>query len=200
MGFLFTAGYYFLQYSSPASMIAVAMKLVWFFYSYISEATEISNQKLMIMATITEKTTEVLNDLIQINNDRVAGYEIAAKEADSKDVDLISLFNDMASESRQYLTELRRFVQGNGEEPAKGTTFSGKIYRAWMDVKATFTGKDRKAILASCEFGEDAAQKAYKEALEEDLSADVRQLIVDQKSSLKKSHDRIKRLRDMQPA
>jgi uncharacterized protein (TIGR02284 family) len=152
------------------------------------------------MATITEKSTEVLNDLIQINNDRIAGYERAAKEADSKDVDLISLFNDMASESRQYITELRRFVLTNGEEPAEGSTFSGKIYRAWMDVKATFSGNDRKAILASCEFGEDAAQKAYKEALEEDLSADVRQVVVDQKSSLKKSHDRIKRLRDMQPA
>lgn len=154
----------------------------------------------MATTTINEKSTEVLNDLIQINNDRVAGYERAAKEADSKDLDLISLFNDMASESRQYLSDLRRYVQSNGEEPADGTTLSGKLYRAWMDVKATFTGKDRKAILASCEFGEDAAQKAYKDALEEDLSSEVRQLIVDQKTSLRKSHDRIKRLRDIQPA
>jgi uncharacterized protein (TIGR02284 family) len=154
----------------------------------------------MATTTINEKSTEVLNDLIQINNDRVEGYERAAKEADAKDLDLISLFNDMAGESRQYLSELRRYVQSNGEKPAEGTTLSGKIYRAWMDVKATFTGKDRKAILASCEFGEDAAQKAYKEALEEDLTADVRQLVVDQKSSLRKSHDRIKRLRDTQPA
>jgi uncharacterized protein (TIGR02284 family) len=71
-----------------------------------------------------------------------------------------------------------------------------------MDVKATFTGKDRKALLASCEFGEDAAQKAYDAALSSDaqLSADVRQLIMDQKSSLKKSHDRIKALRDKQPS
>lgn len=154
----------------------------------------------MATTTINEKSTEVLNDLIQINNDRVAGYERAAKEADAKDLDLISLFNDMAGESRQYLTELRRYVQSNGEKPAEGTTLSGKIYRAWMDVKATFTGKDRKSILASCEFGEDAAQKAYKDALEEDLTADIRQLVVDQKSSLRKSHDRIKRLRDTQPA
>jgi uncharacterized protein (TIGR02284 family) len=71
-----------------------------------------------------------------------------------------------------------------------------------MDVKATFTGKDRKAILASCEFGEDAAQKAYDEALssEAELPAEVRQLIMDQKLSLKKSHDYIKALRDKQPA
>jgi len=154
----------------------------------------------MATTTITEKSAEVLNDLIQINNDRVAGYERAAKEADAKDLDLISLFNDMASESRQYLSELRRYVQSAGEEPAEGTTFSGKIYRAWMDVKATFTGKDRKAILASCEYGEDAAQKAYEQALGEDVDADARQLIVDQKASLRKSHDRIKRLRDSQPS
>jgi uncharacterized protein (TIGR02284 family) len=71
-----------------------------------------------------------------------------------------------------------------------------------MDVKATFSGKDRKAILASCEFGEDAAQKAYDSALSSDaeLPTEVRQLIMDQKTSLKKSHDRIKALRDRQTA
>ena len=86
--------------------------------------------------------------------------------------------------------------------PAEGTTTKGKIYRVWMDVKATFSGKDRKAILASCEFGEDAAQKAYDSALasDADLPVEIRQLIMDQKTSLKKSHDRIKRMRDIQPA
>jgi uncharacterized protein (TIGR02284 family) len=71
-----------------------------------------------------------------------------------------------------------------------------------MDVKATFTGNDRKAILASCEFGEDAAQKAYEQALktDADLSVEIRQLIMDQKGSLKRSHDEIKKLRDTQPA
>jgi uncharacterized protein (TIGR02284 family) len=73
-----------------------------------------------------------------------------------------------------------------------------------MDIKATFTGKDRKSILESCEFGEDAAQKAYKEALQSDsglkLSADIREMITRQKEKLRASHDRIKLLRDAQPA
>lgn len=151
---------------------------------------------------INEKTTEVLNDLIRINNDRVEGYEKAEKETDNKDADLRSLFSTMAAESRQYVSELNRHVAGAGSEPADGTTVSGKIYRAWMDVKATFSGKDRKAILASCEYGEDAAQKAYDAALasDADLPADIRQLIVDQKQNLKKSHDQIKAMRDRQTA
>lgn len=149
-----------------------------------------------------EKTLEVLNDLITINNDRIAGYEKAEKELKDKDADLKTLFGQMIAESRSYVTDLSKYVAASGEDPSDKTMLSGKIYRAWMDVKATFSGKDRKAILASCEFGEDAAQKAYDSALssDADLPTEVRQLVMDQKTSLRKSHDRIKALRDRQPA
>lgn len=152
------------------------------------------------MKTLTENTAEVLNDLIQINNDRIEGYERAAREVKEKDIDLRAIFNSMAEESRKYVSELSTYVTVRGEDTAEGTTLKGKIYRAWMDVKATFTGMDRKAIIASCEFGEDAAQKAYEEALKEDVPAEVRKVITDQKAKLRTSHDKIKRMRDMQPA
>ena len=151
---------------------------------------------------VNEKTSEVLNDLIRINNDRIEGYNRAEKECDDDDSDLQSVFRQMSAESRSYVTDLSKYVSASGENPTDSTTTSGKIYRVWMDVKATFTGKDRKAILASCEFGEDAAQKAYDSALssDADFNTEVRQLIMDQKTSLKKSHDRIKSMRDRQPA
>ena len=151
---------------------------------------------------LNEKTAEVLNDLITINNDRIAGYEKAEKESSKDDADLKLLFSQMGAESRSYVTDLSKYVTASGDEPTDKTMLSGKIYRAWMDVKATFSGKDRRAILASCEFGEDTAQKAYDSALSSDaeLPSEVRQLIMDQKISLKKSHDRIKALRDRQTA
>jgi uncharacterized protein (TIGR02284 family) len=144
----------------------------------------------------------VLNDLIRINNDRTAGYQRASDEARDMDVDLQAMFNRMAAESRQYATELTAEVGRLGGDPATGTTASGKIYRAWMDVKATFTGKDRKAILASCEYGEDAAQRAYEDALASDaeLPANIRQVITNQKAALKSSHDMVKKYRDMHAA
>ena len=148
-----------------------------------------------------DKTAEVVNDLIRINNDRVEGYERAAKETNSKDADLRSVFTDLANQSRKFASELNRFVTRTGEEPADGTTFSGKIYRAWMDVKATFTGSDRKSILASCEFGEDAAQRAYETALRSDaeIPTEVRQCIAEQKEVLDREHDKIRDMRDAQP-
>ena len=87
---------------------------------------------------------EVLNDLIQINNDRVRGYEKASNELSAADVDLKALFAQMSSESRKYATELSAEVGRLGGEPSTSTTASGKIYRAWMDVKATFSGDDTK--------------------------------------------------------
>jgi len=145
----------------------------------------------------TTQITETLNDLIQINNDRIEGYEKAVEELKDGDLDLKSIFTRMADESRKYKSELTSTVLKHGGDPADGSTLPGKIYRAWMDIKATFSGDDRKSALQSCEFGEDAAQKAYKEALKEtELDAETRQLISTQQAALKDSHDLIKSLRD----
>lgn len=140
---------------------------------------------------------EILNDLIQINNDRVAGYEKAIEELSVEDADLKTLFVKMIRESHRHKLALGTEIQVLGEDIETGTTNSGKIYRAWMDVKAIFTGHNRKAVLSNCEAGEDAAQRAYKMALaEEGLSANLRDLITAQKVELRTSHDEIKTLRD----
>jgi len=149
-----------------------------------------------------EQLNEVLNDLIRINHDRIEGYEKAIEETKDKDVDLQAVFHRMADESKQYASELKQKVQRTGGDVAEGTTVSGKIYRVWMDIKAAFTGKGRTSVLESCEYGEDAAQRAYDEALRSDASlpADIRQVIVNQKAALKQSHDTIKQYRDMHRA
>lgn len=152
--------------------------------------------------TINDKLVEVINDLIQINNDRVNGYEKAIEELKDRDVDLQGIFGKLANDSRKYSAELSREVIRLGGNPDTGTTSSGKLYRVWMDVKAVFTGKDRQAILESCEFGEDAAQKAYRAALASDaeIPAETRQLITDQQASLKTGHDLVKEYRDAHKA
>ena len=152
--------------------------------------------------TTNENLVEVLNDLVQINNDRIEGYQKAVEEVKDLDIDLKAIFIKMAEESIKYKTELINEITKVGGEPVTGTTGLGKIYRVWMDVKATFTGHNRQAVLENCEFGEDAAQKAYRDALSSDaeIAADTRQLITSQQSSLKTSHDIIKKYRDMHKA
>jgi len=143
-----------------------------------------------------ENVSETLNDLLMINNDRVEGYGKAGDE--TKDSDLQTLFQGMALESEKIASSLTVEIRKLGEDPkVESTTNPGKIYRVWMDIKATFTGEDREALLNTCEYGEDAAQTAYATALEDDyLQGDLRVLVEKQKATLKASHDLIKQKRD----
>ena len=146
-----------------------------------------------------KETIGILNDLIEIHNDRIKGYTRAIEELKEGDQDLKAIFMAMIDESRNIRMALGQEVQALGGNMEDSTTNSGKIYRAWMDVKAVFTGHSRKTVLENCEFGEDAAQKAYRTALsEEDLPSFLRQMLTEQQQTLKASHDEIKSLRDVE--
>jgi uncharacterized protein (TIGR02284 family) len=143
-----------------------------------------------------KKVVDALNNLVQINNDRIEGYERAAKE--TEDSDLKDLFNQMASKSHMMKSQLSSEVLKRSGKPTESTTTSGKAFRVWMDFKAALTGKNRKAILSSCEFGEDAAQDTYEDVLKDgtELPTEIVDLISNQKTQLREDHDRVKTLRD----
>ena len=149
------------------------------------------------METI-EKSSEVIQDLIEINNDRIKGFETATKDLGEGNQDLKNIFNEMTAQSRQNVQELSQSANTGGNENDSST--SGAIHRAWIEVKATFTGHSRESILAECERGEDAIKKAYKEALSPNsgLSNEQEHMIAKQQEVIIASHDKIKFLRDHQ--
>jgi uncharacterized protein (TIGR02284 family) len=147
------------------------------------------------METKDKDTVSLLNDLIRINNDRIEGYERAVDDTD--DPQLKTLFKNMAEESRKFKNELLPEVIKLEGTPEEGTTASGKVFRVWMDFKAAMAAKNRKSIISSCEYGEDAALDVYKDVLSSDkLPQQYRGMITQQEMSLRQSHDRIKTLRD----
>jgi uncharacterized protein (TIGR02284 family) len=145
-----------------------------------------------------KKIIDVLNDLVKINADRVEGYEKAVSNLDNSEVMLKSLFYQIADESQGIKEKLTDKVISLGGDPANDTTERGKIYRVWMDIKATFSGHDATSVLEACEYGEDAAQKAYKAAIEEsrDFPDEIKHMISNQRTLLKMSHDLIRNQRD----
>ena len=145
-----------------------------------------------------EKTIAVLNTLITINNDRIEGYETASNETEEQD--LKALFAHFSSTSKKCKQELTNEVSKLGGTAAEGTLTIGKFFRVWMDVKAALTGKDRKAILNSCEYGEDQAKDTYEKALEnekENLSMEQQTMITAQHGLLGADHDKVKSMRDL---
>lgn len=147
----------------------------------------------------TSKAIETLNDLIEINNDPLAGFEKASEDLKEENCDLKALFARMAAESRASVTGLTSLVNEHDADPDEtGKSASGAIRRAWIDVWATFGGSDRKSILEECERGEDAIKKACRSAMEPDgeLSTEDAGVVRKQQTDIIASHNKIKLLRD----
>ena len=146
-----------------------------------------------------EQLSAILNDLIDINNDRVKGYEKAVDETTIVDIDLHAIFNSMANDSRKYTADLTHEVIILGGESATGTIHLGKKHREWIDGTKSFTKNDRQTILESCDCEEDTAQKAYTEALSFDIKIDskIRDILNNHQASLKMAHNLIKKYRDL---
>ena len=136
--------------------------------------------------TNNESTIEALNDLIQINNDRIKGYDKAIENLETGDHDLKTLFATLKENSTENIHELNAAVNKHGGEPVTDTTLLGKVYRGWMDVKSTFTGHDRDGIITDCKGGEKAAQVSYDNALSdtEELTGEAEAMIRKQQTVL----------------
>ncbi|WP_229248134.1 PA2169 family four-helix-bundle protein [Dyadobacter sandarakinus] len=138
----------------------------------------------------------MINELIELNNDRVAGFEKVIADINDENIDLKAIFQEYAQQSRKNGQELAAIV-GSVEEVETDNSVAGTLHRAWIDVKALFGGSDRASILSEAERGEDAIKKAYKEALEStDLPVGSVDVIRSQAQGINAAHDRIKALRD----
>jgi uncharacterized protein (TIGR02284 family) len=105
-----------------------------------------------------------------------------------------AFFTEEAQTRAKFEHELKHAAGVATEEI--GGTAAGGIHRAWGDFKAHLGGGDH-TLLDTAEQGEDAAKKAYKEALEDqDIHSSIREVLVRQQSHIAASHDKVKALRD----
>lgn len=148
----------------------------------------------------TDKKIDLLNEAIEINNDRIKGYEKAIEiAADANLRELQTLFKSYIEQSQQFIIELKPLLKQYHVEPESGTNLTGKIFRIWMDIKSAISPSISQAILDTCERGEDEFKETYKEILSESLD-DYRNLVDILQMQLSKqieAHQHIKELRDL---
>jgi len=145
------------------------------------------------------KVIEVLNDLVSIQNDRIAGYQQALGRLINIDSDLHEEFENIILDSYQFRQELLQKLKELNGSSKTYTPILGKIYRAWMDLKITFSGNSQKAIIGWCHYNEEIALHAYKAALNisEEMPQAIRQLIEKQEVELKKIYDQVQTYREI---
>ena len=142
-------------------------------------------------------TPTLLNELIETLKDGQKGYADAM--VDVKDAHLKDLFKKYAAQRSGYITELedQMFKLDLKPDTNEGSSITGAIHHAWVDLKAAVSGHDNHAILAECERGEDVAKKAYEVAGKaQDLPGALKSIIEKQAQGVKAAHDEIRGLRD----
>lgn len=92
--------------------------------------------------------TQLINKLIQINNDRIEGYETAiALLPNNKTPDVRQIFEELRDQSLAFKNELA------------------------PTLKSTLSAHTLSSILDSCELGEHEFSEAYRHALEDSIGA-----------------------------
>ncbi len=150
------------------------------------------------MSTDVEKNKELestLKDVIDVLADSQKGFADIGEHL--KDDTLKRYFLAESLKRASFRAELENELHRRGVKDItnEGTT-AGAIHRNWGDLKGKVFGADDHSLLVTAEQGEDAAKKAYKEALEKELPLPVRQLLTEQQAHILTSHDYVKSHRD----
>lgn len=135
-----------------------------------------------------------LNGLIETCKDGQNGFKTAAEGVERSD--LKSTFYEMGQERAKFAGELQNLVRELGGDPENSGSISASLHRGWINIKSAVTGQDDGAVLNEAERGEDAAKKAYKDALAENLPANVSTVVQRQAEAVNAAHDKVRNLRD----
>lgn len=138
--------------------------------------------------------TKQLNELIETSKDGEQGFLKAAR--DTSTPELSTMFTQCAQRCAEGARELQSLVREMGGKPEKSGSATAALHRGWISVKEAVSSRDDKAVLEEVDRGEDYAKEQYRQALEQELPANVRTVVERQYRGVVANHDKVRALRD----
>lgn len=141
---------------------------------------------------MTSKSTNQLNELIEITRDGQRFYQHAQEEV--KDARLKAIFSEMSRAKTDVIQALAVKVAANQEQPSSGTTLIGKLRQVYADTRATLSSDEEGTYVKQLEDTEDRILHAFEDALES-ADPDVRALLAVEMPKVRNCHDRMRNLK-----
>lgn len=140
---------------------------------------------------------KVTKNLIQTLEDGTKGFNDAAdKLTDSDRSDLASTFREFAQQRAMFSAELEKMAAAYGDDIDEDGSVVASVHRGWMSLKDAISGSDPDGVIDACVQGEDHAVEQYEEALEDDISPNLRATIAQQFTQVQSTHAQVKGFRD----
>jgi uncharacterized protein (TIGR02284 family) len=139
----------------------------------------------------------VTKDLLQTLEDGRLGYEKGAEKLDSTDTpQLATTFRKYAEQRAQYTTELTGLAAAYGDQLDESGSVAGKLHRGWLALKDALAGSGPDGVLDAAEQGEDHAISEYEKASNDDISPELKAVVLRQLTGIRAAHDDVKALRE----
>ena len=144
---------------------------------------EKDNDGLTVMKTLTDTLADSVN-----------GYRDAAQHVDS--AEFRAMFTELADERSQVLSDLQSELTRFGASADRDGTTMGSLHQRWLDLKASITGNDDKAVINEVERGEDYLKEKFEAAMASDaLDGSFRGVVERAYGSVREGHDRVSELK-----
>lgn len=129
---------------------------------------------------------EALQELIQINKDRVVGYLHAAKEMDKTDSFLKEMCLQNVQDGKKNILDLSFEITKLNSELSQAKNNNVKVLKLWNEMIDADGYDDSEPSFASCVCSEDAVQKVYEDTLltYTFMPIELRTIIIQQKNKI----------------
>jgi uncharacterized protein (TIGR02284 family) len=132
---------------------------------------------------------DVLSELIETLEDGRKGFAQGAdKLSGSNRPQLAQQFQASAQQRAEFADQLRSAAGASAPEVDSSGTATAALHRGWMSLKDALTSDDPDAVVKAAITGEEHALSEYDDALgHDDISADMRQTLTDQRGEIEQS-------------
>lgn len=142
-----------------------------------------------------KETIAVLNDLVQITNDRLEIFRNFDTTALYAYPGLHAEYDQMLIQTEKMKSELSALILGKGGDIGEPATFAGGIHKAWVDLKNSLRGDRAESTLKNVLNAEKSAIKAFEKVLESgDLDARSSEVVQDQLQQLRITYQKFNKL------
>ena len=136
------------------------------------------NEGLATLKTLTDTLADSIN-----------GYRDAAEHVEL--AQFRQMFTQLADERSQVLTDLQSELSRLGGSAERDGTTLGHIHQRWLDLKASITGQDDKAVINEVERGEDYLKEKFETALSANLLESSVRTPIKGLCQARQGHDRV---------
>jgi len=149
----------------------------------------------MTAATSSDKENKILGHLIDINKDACSFYESALEKVENSRYQ--RNFSDLERLHEGVVIDLSRRLRENGADVDQDGTLVGKAERIFGELSAKISNDVDESLISSLEEAEDRCLHSMRDALDEGgIRPDTKAFLIEELSTLQKSHDFMKALKD----